>query len=225
MIATRILFFLLFATLHADICFFIPPKGWEVVDPEKISPCVHICFIEKRASGVAPSVNLATEPVTISIDAYVNEVKKIHAADPNAKWRDLGKFQTLLGSGRLTEIELPTELGKARLVQLIVVKDQLAYILTACALKEEFSKYYKTFDQVLRSLQSTPDLVESYPRAEQPLLIQAIKNFTAEGNWNDFEKKIINDFTEMGPYWQILMLNEARGKIPPDTKLLTKRST
>ena len=196
-----------------ETCFFIPPKGWEIADPKKLSPSVHICFIDKKAKGVPPSVNLATEATSVSLDAYVEAVRKIHAADPNAKWRDLGSFRAPLGTGRLTELELSTEFGKARLVQLIIMKNQRAYILTASALKTEFSKYYKTFDQVLHSLQSTTDLVKSYPKERLLLLEEAISSLTKDLDWKDFEKKIINDFTEMGPYWQILVLNEMHSKL------------
>ncbi len=236
-----LLLFVYFARLAADTCFFIPPTGWEIADPETLAPRVEICFLGKSSKGLAPSVNLATESVNVSLEAYVEAVRKIHKADPNSHWRDLGKFKTPMGEGRLTELESPTDLGRARLVQLIVIKNQTAYVLTAAALKEEFSKYYKTFDQVFRSLQLSSNLLESYPSKSQQLLlhqlIQSLENrfltlltdqTTAEKAlssepfytdvWEPFEKKMINTFTEMGPYWQILVLSEIR------TKLLTTRS-
>lgn len=319
-------FLLIFSSLvlqASETCFFIPPQGWEFANPEMLAPRVHVCFLGKSSKGLSPSVNLATEPVHLSLDAYIEEVRKIHAADPNSRWRDLGKFNTRLGNGRLTELESTTEMGIARLVQLIVIKDRVAYILTASALKEEFSKYYKTFDQVLRSLQFTSNLIESLPSqsqrlalqqlvqtiesnfsnqlkqqraleqrcdrsmlprpferkahllsTKQPLyqkllqnlqqnlldkaaagplkkmghcstlqpsaLLQFIKDLqreyeasevascsmdqlfyseTFQSNfWRPFEEKIIKDFTEMGPYWQILLLRNIH------TKLLTERS-
>lgn len=211
----KIILFLLFSTAlsGAETCFFIPPKGWEIGNPEKLSPRVHIAFLGKSSSGLPPSVNLATEPVKISLEAYVEAVRKKHAADPNSRWRDLGTLKTSMGMGKLTEIESPTKVGKARIVQLIVVKDEIAYILTGAALKEEFSKYYKTFDQAFKSLQMTPNLIESYPSATKQLVLkELVENLTAE-SWDTFEKKVINDFTEMGPYWQILLLQDARSKI------------
>ncbi len=217
----------IFATcsIHATV-FFIPPKGWEIADPSQLAPSVHICFLGKSSKGLAPSVNLATEPVDISLDAYVEEVRKIHVADPNSRWRDLGRFRSLLGDGRLMEIEIPSEFGTARMVQLVVIKDKTAYILTTGALKEEFSKFYKTFDPVLRSLQETTNLTQAYPLKSADLkalidnLSQNIKSENFEKDvWQPFEKKIINDFTEMGPYWQILILNELH------TKMLTLRSS
>jgi hypothetical protein len=34
-----------------------------------------------------------------------------------------------------------------------------------------------------------------------------------ESAWQPFEKKVINDFTEMGPYWQILLLQDIQVKL------------
>jgi hypothetical protein len=259
-------------SLHAsETCFFIPPKKWEIANPEILAPRVHICFLGKSSKGLAPSINLASEKVDISLDAYIEEVRKIHAADPNSRWRDLGKYKTLLGEGRLTELETHAETGIVRMVQLIVIKDHVAYILTAGALKEEFPKYYKLFDQTLRSMQSSKDLIESYSSKESrqklSMLVQnveqqfkaakftqpdiagvfkkefrmdlppasflnraiktldkqfktAVKDNDAfnskdfqESAWQPFEKKVINDFTEMGPYWQILLLQDIQVKL------------
>jgi len=188
-----------------------------------LAPSVEICFLGKSSKGLAPTINLATEVVDVSLDAYIVEVRKIHSADPNSRWRDLGKFTARIGNGRLMELEAPTEFGAARMVQLVVIKDKVAYILTAAALKEEFSKYYKTFDAALCSLQSSSNLVDAYPSKELKTLIDALlqkkeSSLEFEAIWKPFENKIINDFTEMGPYWQILLLSEIR------TQLLTLRS-
>lgn len=221
----RLVFLLLaISSLWAkESCFFIPPKGWEIADPKMLAPSVDICFLGKSSKGLAPTINLATEVVDVSLDAYIEEVRKIHSADPNCRWRDLGKFTARIGNGRLMELETPTEFGAARMVQLVVIKENVAYILTAAALKEEFSKYYKTFDAALRSLQSSSNLVEAYPSKELKILIDALlqkkeSSLEFEAIWKPFENKIINDFTEMGPYWQILLLSEIR------TQLLTLRS-
>lgn len=164
MYGKRLLFLLLFCfSLQAsETCFFIPPEGWERANPKIHAPRVRICFFEKTSAGIIPTINLATEAVNVSLEAYMEEVRKIHSADPNSRWRDLGKFKSLLGEGRLSELETPTESGMARMMQLVVIKEEVAYILTASAAKEKFSKYYQTFDKVLRSLQAPASLTESY---------------------------------------------------------------
>ncbi len=221
----RLVFLLLAITSlgASETCFFIPPKGWEIANPKMLAPSVQICFLGKSSKGLPPTINLATEVVNVSLEAYVEEVRKIHKADPNCRWRDLGKFTALMGSGRLMELETPTELGPARMVQLVVIKESVAYILTAAALKEEFSMYYKTFDAALHSLQASSNLVEAYPSKELKGLVDALfekkePSLEFEAIWKPFENKIIKDFTEMGPYWQILLLSEIR------TQLLTLRS-
>lgn len=220
-----------------EFCYFTPPKDWNIANPEAVSPRVKIAFVGRSSKGFLPSVNLATELVNnTSLQGYVDAVKKIHEGDPNTKWRDLGKYNTPLGEGRLTEMETKTPAGLVRLMQLLVVKDKKAYILTTGALKEEFPKYYKEFETVMASLNLTTDLtsVVASPQKRDLLkqmqeglkaslkqsegLIVSTKNpfelasFQKEA-WEPFEKKIISDFSEMGVYWQILFLNDIQNQL------------
>lgn len=212
----------------SDHCYFIPPQGWDLADQSKLSPRVKICFIGKTSKNLRPSVNLAIEKVDISLKTYVDIVKRDCANDPNTRWRDLGKYQTSLGEGRLTEREVKTEWGISRQIQLIVIKDHTAYILTAGADKEEFPRYYKDFEAVLRSLNTAEDLAASYPAEKRSALRELIGKLQADfkktndpkiatedalddflkESWEPFQQKVINDFTEMGPYWQILLLRD-----------------
>ena len=212
----------------ADYCYFIPPKGWDLADQSKLSPRVKICFIGKSSKNLLPSVNLAEEEVDVSLKTYVDIVKNDCLKDPNTKWRDLGKYNTPLGEGRLTEREIKTEWGLSRQVQLIVIKDKMAYILTAGALKEEFSSHYKNIEAVLRSLTITKDLAADIPSADKRMVLREMAgkiqtdfkealSFDSEKfqkkSWKPFEHKIINDFTEMGPYWQILLLRQIQHQL------------
>jgi hypothetical protein len=212
-------------------CYFIPPRGWDIADPSKLSPRVRVCFIGKGSNNLLPSVNLATEEVDISLKAYIDIVKRDCESDPNCSWRDLGKYNTPLGEGRLTEREVKTYWGISRQIQLIVIKDQRAYILTAGALKEEFSRHYQDFEAVLKSLTITTDLAAATEKKEQlSTLIRNLhtdfKAITAASiqeafdspnfqnqSWNPFQQNIINNFTELGPYWQILLLRDQQNKL------------
>jgi len=209
-------------------CYFTPPKGWDLADMSKLSHRMRICFIGKSSSNLLPSVSLATEKVDISLKAYVDIVKSDCEKDPNRVWRDLGKYNTSLGEGRLTEREMKTQWGISRQIQLIVIKDNQAYVLTAGALKEEFSRHYQDFEAVLRSLTITQDLTAPLASTEKKELLQKLvekleKSFQAEEtfesktfqkeSWEPFQQKIINDFTEMGPYWQILLLRDVQNKL------------
>lgn len=218
-----------------DYCYFIPPKGWNLANPESLSPRVKIAFLGRSAKGVLPSINLATEQVSISLPAYVEAVKKFHEADPNAKWRDLGAYQTSLGEGRLTEIESQTPAGVVRLMQLIVIKDKTAYILTTGALKEEFPKYYTEFENAFASLKMTSDLTSTVSEKKKAVLDTLVKKLETDiksvkkqfvtteqpfelasfqkESWEPFQQKVISDFSEMGAYWQILLLQEVQTKL------------
>lgn len=212
-------------------CYFIPPKGWGIADPSKLSHRVKICFVGPSSGYLSPSVSLATEEVDISLKAYVDIVKSDCERDPNSVWRDLGKYNTPLGEGRLTEREVKTQWGVSRQIQLMVIKDNQAYVLTAGALKEEFSRHYQDFEAVLKSLTITPDLAAATEKKE--LLNTLIKNLHTDfkaltaasaeevfdspnfqnQSWEPFQQKVINNFTEMGPYWQILLLRDQQNKL------------
>jgi len=205
-----------------DFCYFIPPQGWNLADMSKLSPRVKICFIGKGSGNLLPSVNLATEEVNVSLKTYLDIVKKDCESDPNCLWRDLGKYNTSFGEGRLTEREVKTQWGISRQAQLIVMKDGRAYILTAGALKEEFSSHYQDFEKVFRSLTLTNDLTTQVASPEKKeLLCNLIGNLKTnktsfdsdqfqQSSWKPFQEKIINDFTEMGSYWQILLLRDVQ---------------
>jgi len=222
-------------------CYFLPPKGWDLADQSKLSPRVKICFIGKSSNNLLPSVNLATEEVDIPLKDYLDIVKRDCESDPNSQWRDLGKYNTPLGEGRLTEREVKTQWGVSRQVQLIVIKDKTAFILTAGSLKEEFSRHYKDFESVLRSLTITEDLTTQVISEEKRIQLRQLvenlagafkkatdkiavveeafdsKSFQKEA-WEPFQQKIINDFTEMGPYWQILLLRDVQHQLLQNLK-------
>jgi hypothetical protein len=221
-VRTKLLIALLFLShLVADnFCYFIPPQGWDIADPSKLSPRVKIAFVGKSTKGLLPSCNLATEKVSISLKDYLAAVKKIHEADPNTKWRDLGAFQTPLGQGKLTEVETKIGAGLARRMQLIVIYEGTAYILTVGALKEEFSKHYQTFEEVLRSLTVTSDLASVVAKEKQTQLKPQMQE-----SWESFQQRVITDFSEMGAYWQILFLQEKKKgftEISPTDKIEEK---
>jgi len=131
-------------------CFFLPPKNWEIADPRSLSPRVKIAFIKNTGKGLCPSINLAVEQTQVSLSDYLKAVKAIHEQDRNNRWRALGKVRTAAGLAQLTEIDSSSEWGSVRLLQLILLKSGTAYVLTAAALKEEFSDFYKEFQSAFR---------------------------------------------------------------------------
>lgn len=213
------------------IPLFIPPEGWMPADPKTLSPSVKISFLTKGKKEYCPSINLASEKVDLTIENYLKIVKKIHQNDKNNQWRDLGKIMTHAGEARLTEIESKTPFGPARLLQMILIKDKNAYVLTASALKSEFSQYNKEFQKAFQSLSLSENLFESIEKIEKKEALKKAyeelltawqksssgleshkviedENFQ-KAHFLPFQKKVAEESSEMGSYWQILMLQYA----------------
>lgn len=215
-------------------CFFIPPIDWEMVDPHSLSPHVKVAFLKKEGKKFFPSINLSVEETNVSLGAYLKAVKSIHERDRKNHWRALGKMKTPAGLAQLTEIDSHSDLGAIRILQLILIKDQRAYILTAAALREEFSQYYQTFQAAFRSLTLSQDLLSCIPQAERrealktaqsSLLSQWTTHITEstpslpfeepfnQQNWLPFQTQVVNNFADMGAYWQKLFLEATQKKI------------
>ncbi len=137
--------------------FFVPPKDWKKVDSEHLPASVKSGYLCKGEKGFCPSLNLAVEKVKSTQEQYIKSVRKIHELNPQNRWRNLGSFQTTEGDAILTEIDTKNKLGDVRLLQLILVKEGYAYILTASALKEEFGKHCKEFQQSFKTFQIKPE--------------------------------------------------------------------
>ncbi len=153
--------------ISSSQCYFVPPENWEIADPKTLSPKVQIAFLTKSVKGFCPSINLAIEETDASLNDYLKAVKAIHEQDRNNQWRSLGKVRTAAGLGQLTEVDTKTEWGAVRILQLILIKDKHAYVLTAAALKEEMSNYYKEIQSAFRSFTISNDLFENVPQLDR----------------------------------------------------------
>jgi hypothetical protein len=204
--------------------YFCPPKGWEIATPESKATHVMLGFIGPNKNGFSPSLNLAVESVgDLSISDYIKAVKAIHERSPQNHFRQLGKIRTRAGESTLTEIDTKTEWGDVRLMQMIFLKDKIAYILTAAALKEEFGSLTRDFQRAFQSFTVTDDLFMPVPGEERQEMLKKSfesvkkalvgispqdKKFQKE-YWQPFEKTITTNFSDMGPFWQFLVFQEA----------------
>jgi hypothetical protein len=198
------------------LCFFNPPREWTIADPGALSSHVQVAFIKPRAQGFCPSINLAIEETSVSLSEYLKAVKGIHEQDRANQWRALGKVKTAAGMAQLTQIDTPSEWGPLRLLQLILIKDAHAYILTAAALKEEFSQFYQEIQSSFRSLNLTSDLFLPLSQLEQREQIKHKKEELINSlgvGWAAFEQEITSHSAEMGSYWQLLVLKEAQEEL------------
>jgi hypothetical protein len=197
------------------VCYFKPPPEWSLADPSLLSKRVKIAFLGKGKKGFYPSINLTIEEVDVSLAEYVKAVKAIHERDPAKQWRNLGHFKTAAGEAVLTAIDTKNGWGPIRLLQLLFVKEKTAYILTACALKEDFPQFYQAFQPAFRSLTLTSDLIEEVnpPSRRDELKKRIIKMHTATHEEQElFRKAILDDFCDMGSYWQLLLIGSLTQK-------------
>lgn len=141
------------------IVMFTPPLGWNMVDNAPLPGTVKVMVIGKGAHTFPPSMNLSTEPYKGTLKQYLNIVKAMNDAQ-GYDWKDLGTLRTEAGPASLSQVDTKTEWGDVRLMHVILLKNGRVYILTASALKEEFSKFYKDFFTSLRSLRVNKDLFE-----------------------------------------------------------------
>lgn len=224
---------------HQTFSYITPPAGWEIADPKFLAKSVQIAFLKKSGTGFSPSVNLAIEKSNLSLPEYLNVIRQIYESDKRNRWRQLGKVHTQSGIGQLTEIDTDTEFGPVRMLQLILVKQGCTYVVTAAALKEQIAQYYKDFQATFRSLQITSDLISTVPQmerrdslkerserlisswektVEQGVVSLAESRFQKE-HWLPFQNAVLQEFEDMGPHWQILMLKSIQEKmialVPP----------
>lgn len=195
-----------FASYH----FFTPPDQFECINPKHLKKHVEIGFVGKSKKSFKPSINLAKESVSCSIQEYVKAVKEIHAPDPNIRLRTIGKCETKAGTGRLLEMTMNSFFGKIRLLQCILIKDGQAFILTGAVKKEEFAKYYPVFLKAFSSFTQTDDLFSCLNQDQKSRMnnyIQEIKK-TKTALSKHYQKKLqdflLNDCKNLGKYWQIL---------------------
>ena len=219
--------FLLLASL---IYYFMPPTGWELRMPVERDAYIQAAFVGEQKGLLAPCVRYTTEVTDYSLKEYVQAVREqqlAQAQQPQDRWSDLGPFRTKAGEGRLIELELATEVGQLQMLQAICMGDGHAHVLTALALKEEFSALRPKFLETLRSLAVAETLfapiADASKREDLEQLFTSLGEFPAEGDraplqeerWNSLQKLITNSYDSQGEHWQFLLLKEGYRRIYP----------
>ncbi|NGX39306.1 MAG: hypothetical protein KR126chlam1_00632 [Chlamydiae bacterium] len=190
-----------FASSHA---LFTPPEGWKQADPKSVTKRTIIAFLHTKKSGFCPSINLTKEIVKLPIDAYLKIVQKKSQARKRS-WKHLGQIETKGGMAELIEIEVQTRFGPARLLQAILLKDNVAHILTAGALKKQFGKYLPQFETTLRSLSVSEDLFSLVTEEKRTALTSAWKKKQEYVESKELEE-MVAECAHLGIVWQTLML-------------------
>ena len=219
-------------TVDQPACFFTPPPRWDFADPKALAPRVKIAFVGKTKYALAPSINLAVEEVQVELPEYVKAVEALYKKARKTSWHHIGFIKTQAGPAHLMQIDTETKYGPLRKLQLIFIKENTAYVLTAAALKKEFSFHLHAFQKALRSFTCTYDL---YAPLRQELqtdleqlesaLIKKWNSFPKENlsfeelfnkaefqelYWLPLQRKVIEDCQTLGAYWQIIVLSSLR---------------
>lgn len=134
-----------------EIVSFSPPQGWFYVDRDKLKPSVLYMIVGKAKSSFPPSMNLTSQPYSNSLKQYLKMIKEKNASE-GYEWKDLGTIKTKAGNASLSQVDTKTEWGSVRFMHVILLKNGRIFILTAAALTEEFSFYYKDFFESMSSL-------------------------------------------------------------------------
>jgi len=202
------------------IPLFDPPSGWQFALPTSLPSCIQIGFFGKGSTSFRPSINLAIEEVDVGLKEYVKAVKEIHLSEPGTTWRDLGKFKTRSGEGRLAEIGMTNAFGPIKMLQMIVVKEKTAYILTAATHRNDFLRVQETILQAFQTLRLEPDLFSPLPEGKRKRfdeffsqIGQALESGERDAKWADLQRLALQEAPEMGEYWQFLVLKAGREKL------------
>ena len=218
-IRTKLLFLLcVFQTLlfSEEVCFFLPPEGWQAARPQGLSEYVEIGFVGKSSESFSPSISLAKEGIDCGLKEYVQAVKEIHLAEANTQYRDLGPFAMKGGKGRLIQLSNPSTWGDLTLFQAILVKDKMAYILTASMLKQEMASLQKEVIASLQSLDVKPDLwtdLDELKQSVQTVIGEKAADTQNEQKWTALQKLIEQETKHLGAHWQYLALKETHAQI------------
>lgn len=143
--------------LHAeDIAIFTPPAGWTMADGKSIQlpPKVKVMVIGKGSYALPPSMNLSLESYQGTLKQYLKIIKRMND-ERGYIWKDLGIIKTQAGPASLSQVDTKSQWGDNRQMHAILLKNGMIYILTASAMKDEFSLFYQDFFKAMRSLRVT----------------------------------------------------------------------
>lgn len=130
---------------------FTPPQGWRLADKKTLPKHVLVMVVGKGAKDYPPSMNLGYDVYKGSLKEYFKIIKEINASQ-GCQLKDLGTIPTAAGPASLSQFDEKTAWGEVRQMHAIILKDGVAYILTASALKDEFSKFYQEFFKSMQTL-------------------------------------------------------------------------
>lgn len=231
----------MFSKLRAQphYAVLIPPEGWTIADPQFLPKSVSLMVVGKGKKEFPPSINLAREAYTGSLEEYLKLVKEINKAQGNT-YKSLGSIEIGEGKAALGQVDTTNEWGKIRMLHLFFLKDKMMHIVTAAAAKEEFSQFRPLFLQSIRTLhingnvfdmvtdearkKKLGELCEEFKKGWMEYLESTPQEIAAgekihqeplsqQPLWLSFQMKIDKEFADMGKYWKEALLNALQQEV------------
>lgn len=128
-----------------------PPPNWRMAETKELPKHVKVLIVGKGKHSMPPSINLGYEIFSGSLKDYLKIIKNFNQSQGDP-WVDLGTIETQAGQASLSQVEITTQWGPIKEMHVILARNGIIYIVTAAALKEEFSSFYPLFLEAFRSL-------------------------------------------------------------------------
>lgn len=171
-----------FVSNEGGIVLFTPPNGWRQADTSLLPPHIKLMVIGKGPSAFPPSMNLNVQSFSGTLKQYLKIVKDTNESQ-GFEWKDLGTLRTEAGNASLSQFDHKSQWGTIRMMQVILIKNGMVYILSASALKDEFSLFYKDFFASMRSLRVSKTPIEMISSSQQKTQLRnAIQKMQVD--WN-----------------------------------------
>ena len=133
------------------------PQGWEcVTDQSQLPKKVQMLAICPKKSKFTPSINIASEETDQNLNEYMETAQLYHESEGITQVTKLGQIPTKAGPAQLIQIDRTTDFGQVRFLQAALIQNEMAYVVTATCLKDEFSTYCGSFFESIKSLDLEP---------------------------------------------------------------------
>ena len=84
---------------------------------------------------------------------YIETARLYHEGEGQTQVAKLGQIPTKAGPAQLLQIDRKTDLGMIRFLQAAVIQDNIAYVVTATCLRDEFASYCGSFFDSIKSFE------------------------------------------------------------------------
>ena len=200
--------------------FFIPPKNWVILNPKIYTKYIKVIFAKNEKTICRPTIILSMQETDLSLDDYTNKAKKEHEIDPNITYKILGPLDLLNGKAILSEVCKTVNTIDYKILQLILIKDCIAYVLTAASKKEDIVDNYKIFTDSFKTFELLDDLFSKVSiKTKKNLLESKYKSLIASSkkldekqntkNLVSFEKYLDKNYQNEGKYFTMLVVEKA----------------